>query len=800
MITGKVKAFLYLALAGILTVLSAVLPAPTASAAGGAFPKMASAGSVYVYDLRNDSAEAKLAAIALQGLVNQTSAQVYVLIRDTDLDQKWLVESGKSYSAVTLLSGANPGLRTMYRDYRHTLSKLIVWDGDKDWTFNLALMKGALENGLPVTDGLKTSLLSEFGSLAVEDIRLNWTDKLDAYDWALLHLMPSLNKQIVFSAGLRTTAGPLDNWTGRPWTIFDYAVASKSFVFYLDPRVPAEKAKIVEIIQAGGYAPGTSVLGYSPDADDLNATTNPHGVGYVVSDYFSNGSFWSSFPNQTYEQPEGEAVEAQPGKVYVSITASDGDNWQYTQQLINHFNNSSVGQVPVGITIAPTLQEAGSPLLDYLYSQAGDNIELVAGPSGYQFIYTEDYSATGYGTWLSKNKQWLSDAGIRTVNLWRSPENSPSHKQMADSFVGSGIAGILRGDDASRVHAYHGIYTVPQGDMIFNYGEIYNVLSNVSIDANQPVFRNIYPILAYYGVDANGDPAFFDNVKAEVDRLNAEFPGKFVFLKPQDQIATLRQLNTDIRGISFDADDSNKERTYFYEDNFSSMDNGHRFADGTANWIYKFDLADDVNHASLTMDIGGDYVVEISKDGTNWGSAAHANGGLGRTIDSSLLDGWLVNNPTKTVYVKFSDGSPQNGNGPSLYRLTLSTEISQADLLTPSFEDNQFLVQNTDSIDGNHRYADGNRTFVYKFDLADSIASATLTMDIAGDYVVEISKDGTNWGSAAHANGGLGRTIDSSLLDGWLLNNPTKTVYVKFSDGSPQNGNGPSLYHLILSS
>ncbi|MFC5402145.1 OmpL47-type beta-barrel domain-containing protein [Cohnella soli] len=799
--TGSKGIHLGLIFTFILAVLSTTLQVGNVSAASGEFPKMASADTVYVYDVRNDSAEAKLAALALQGLINQSSARIYVLTRDADLDQLWLNESGKSYATVPLVTGSNPGFRTMYRDYQDSVNNLIVWDGSQEWTFNIALMKGSLEGGLPVTNSLKNAILSEFGSKTVEDLRNNWSGRVEAYDWALDNLMPSLNKQILFSAGLRTTEpNPESNWTGHPWTIFDYAVASKSFAFYLDPRIPAEKDEIVKIIQTGGYSPGTPVMGYSPDGDDLNATTNPYGVGYVVSDYFSNGSVWSSFGNKTYSQPPGQAVDAQPGKVYVAITTSDGDNLQYDQQLISHFQNPTAGQVPVGISIAPVLQEVGSPLLDYLYSKAGSNIELVAGPSGYQFIYPENYSSSGYDAWLARNKQWLTDAGVHTSNIWHIPANSESHNKMADSLVGSGVTGLLRGDDASRINAYHGMYTVPQGDMIFQYGDIYRILSNVSIDATQPVFHNIYPVLAYYGVDADGKALFFDRLKEEVDRLNRDFPGKFVFLKPQDEVATINKLNTNLRGVSFDADNSDKETIHLYEDHFSAMDNGHRFADGTSSWIYKFDLAEDVNKATLTMDIGGDYVVDISKDGVNWSPAARANGSLNRTIDGSDLSGWLTDNPSKTIYVRFSDGSPQDGNGPSLYHLTISTEISQLDLLAPSYLENQFIIQNSGSIDNDHRYADEFRSIVYKFDLKDDIDHATLTMDIGGNYVVDISNDGVSWSPAASANGGLSRRIDSSDLSGWLVNNPSKTVFVRFTDGTPQDGNGPSIYRLIIAS
>jgi len=646
-----------------------MLQGRTKGAADSTFPKMNSADTLLVYDIRNDAPEAKLAALMLQGLINQGSAEVYVLTREKNLDQLWLEESGKSYTPVSLLEGSNPGLRTMYRDYQSLINKFIVWDGSKDWTFNIALMKGALEGGLPVTDAIQSSLISEYGTKPMEDIRSNWSGRVEAYDWAIEHLLPSMDKRVLFSAGLR-----MPDWMGYPWNIFDYAVASKSFTFYLDPRNSDENEVFKRIIREGEYPPGTSVMGYAANADDLNEYTNPLGVGYVVSDYYSNGSVWSSFESKIYTQPAGVAVQAEPGKVYVSITTSDGDNLQYAQQLIDYFQDPAMGEVPIGITIPPVLRELGSPILDYMYAKKGDNIELVAGPSGYQFIYADHYSSSGYETWLQKNRKWLTDAGVHTANVWRLPLNSTYHKQMVDSLMGSGVTGILRGDDMRPINAHHGIYTISQGNMLTRDGEVYSILSSVSADDEHPVFYNLYPILAFYGVDDNGEAVFFGRLKAEIDKLQQDFPGKYVFLKPQDIVATINKLNTDIAGASFEANNTSVETLYLHEDNATAMDGGYRYADGDANWVYKFDLADDADQAKLMLDIGGSYEVDVSKDGTKWEVAAKANGNSSRASLENSLSDWLKDNASKTIYVRFKSGNPQDENGMILYNLSL--EIS----------------------------------------------------------------------------------------------------------------------------
>ena len=66
----------------LLLCLALVLSVQPALAASGMFPKMAAATNVYVVDCRNDSAEARTTAWALQGLVNQSLAEVYIIEKE----------------------------------------------------------------------------------------------------------------------------------------------------------------------------------------------------------------------------------------------------------------------------------------------------------------------------------------------------------------------------------------------------------------------------------------------------------------------------------------------------------------------------------------------------------------------------------------------------------------------------------------------------------------------------------------------------------------------------------------------
>ena len=74
------------------------------------------------------------------------------------------------------------------------------------------------------------------------------------------------------------------------------------------------------------------------NGDELNKITNIHNAGFVVSDYYANGSYWCSFPSKAFQQRKGIAGEVKPGKIYVAISLSDGDNIQFDEILFIRYS------------------------------------------------------------------------------------------------------------------------------------------------------------------------------------------------------------------------------------------------------------------------------------------------------------------------------------------------------------------------------------------------------------------------------------------------------------------------------
>lgn len=485
-------------------------------------------GRITVADIRRDRGPARMIATAFQGLVNQDTAQCYLYLADHHVRQ--LDDTKRPFDLLPLGEGEDPGPRSLFRAYAGRVRNIYIWSPEEDWSWNMAVMLAAQHKGLPLTEELYARLTSETPWKGhVERLYGRWASKQEAYAWARQTLQPQCHPNILFSLGLRS------DWQGNPWTLYDYAVASRGFAFWLDDADPQERGIIEEICRNGRFEPGAIVMGYAKSGDDLLYVTNRYHIGYVVSDYYANASFWCSYPNRSFRQRPGRAVRAEKGKIYVSVVFSDGDNVQFDQNALYAIwtDDRDRGEFPVGTTPCAGLQELNPFLMEWYYRHMSDNDELLAGPSGYQFIYGRDYSEQGYGQWLEKNRAWLESAGFRTGCFWHCSYGTDRFYRYVET---AGLEGVFNGDDDVVLDCHERVVIMNQGDHLVAEGDLYNNLAarQAKLDTSRPHFLNVYPTAATYGYHG------IARLKREAERLERDFPGRFVFLLPKDNVATAR--------------------------------------------------------------------------------------------------------------------------------------------------------------------------------------------------------------------------------------------------------------------
>lgn len=573
-------------LLSILT-LMAVLPLQ-AIEPGSAFPKMKQVKTTVFISCggATESPEAQHSCRIFQGIINRDSAEVFLSTGDKEMDWwKYIDVDWKRPPKGVITSGENRGLRTMFKSYADRLDKLVVCNfADNDYTFNMAVLMACAENALPVSEKMKDALVSEFGwDKEIVDIRNRWSTISQAYNWALEEIMPKLNKQLVVSAGLR------DDWRNGGWRIYDYAVASQSFTFWVDDKTTTGKNIIKKILRTPGYPKNAVVLGYGMHGDDLNDTTNPEGFGYVVGDFFPNASYYSSFPTENFEnwQPEGKAVDVKPGKIYVALYWSDGDNIMFNHNLEHIiWSQKERGQVPVSMTIAPALCEIAPFILRYYHETATPNDELIGGPSGAQYIQEPFYKPADYESWCEMNGEYLQMGGLRSTN---SSLRFPVQPFYNNGFVKSNVTGTIAWSSGAYYDAYDwcGMPVVCGGGVCGDTNGIYNYLKNIPVNDKRPLFTGVYMVQA--GLSGEG----YAGINKIVQKLNEDFPGRFEFLRASDLLASVGKYFADRRTpfkdlsipgvIEAEDFDNGGQGAGFYD--FASRNEGEAYRNGEGDCV-----------------------------------------------------------------------------------------------------------------------------------------------------------------------------------------------------------------------
>jgi len=261
----------------------------------------------------------------------------------------------------------------------------------------------------------------------------------------------------------------------------------------------------------------------------------------------------------------------------------------------------------------------------------------------------------------------------------------------------------------------------------------------------------------------------------------------------------------------FDVGTTN-ETPYLYANSGSGPDNrGHRYADGTGYLTYRFPFPTNTSSAKLTLDLANNFVVSlrgpgdpvITYDSFVPFTAAESN----HIVELSCCTGNSGGN-------RFMDG-----NNYVIYQFTLPAGVSNA--LAHIQIGNEYLVQMRSGTNGDWQtelaemspggvvfrdvdisaYLTNNPGKLIQMRIGD-----TSPEDGWGGYFVSISilnhLDTAGWQAVLNSQEIFGfddhnefnkgyYTIDLSSV---LSNNPTKEVFVRLTDGSPNDGWGPGIF------
>jgi len=108
----------------------------------------------------------------------------------------------------------------------------------------------------------------------------------------------------------------------------------------------------------------------------------------------------------------------------------------------------------------------------------------------------------------------------------------------------------------------------------------------------------------------------------------------------------------------------------------SQLDGGGRYTDNERYFVYRFDLPEDVTGGTLSLDIGNQFLVQASTDGSAWTTVLREEREIRdrsnqawRSLDLNALRG-----SGRTVYLRVADSFPADGWGAWVGRTRLVLE------------------------------------------------------------------------------------------------------------------------------
>lgn len=125
---------------------------------------------------------------------------------------------------------------------------------------------------------------------------------------------------------------------------------------------------------------------------------------------------------------------------------------------------------------------------------------------------------------------------------------------------------------------------------------------------------------------------------------------------------------------------------------------------------------------------------------------------------SNPFKGMVEHNPPEYIYLRFSDGSPENADGAKLFRIKVFiNKILEYNFIGGQEPPGVLIDSGGSFANVNSRWVDGSEAFIYRFYLPNTseIDSVNFELDIANDYVVEISNDGQNYRVVLSAEGNI---------------------------------------------
>jgi len=236
----------------------------------------------------------------------------------------------------------------------------------------------------------------------------------------------------------------------------DYQIAVKAPCLYVredDEAGVAFREKVFAFTR-----PNSMLFGWTSNEGAYVARASKYGLNVIASDFCMNLSFMGGLPNEAAlsQKNEARALQADPGKHYVAIVMSDGDNLQWFEGAFpspgSHFQKRQATDTSYKMSwTAPPLAALMEPaVMRSVYESANENDHFVCGVSGIGYIHPSQYPAKFLNDFVNYTAYAMDKADMRVVALleeaktprfiWERTSLNPSLKYFAkNEYIDGGL-------------------------------------------------------------------------------------------------------------------------------------------------------------------------------------------------------------------------------------------------------------------------------------------------------------------------------------------------------------------------
>jgi hypothetical protein len=379
-------------------------------------------GQIYYVDARKLALKWRFRLASLQALANENVPVFFVIRSDDNLS--WLktmeLRLGKTFEQLS----PNQALERFGKD-----APQVIYDPAKPWTINLATTLAGIHHAILADHDL--------GRPTIFDCHNQWTNKVEAYRWALTELLPQCDghELVYLDEGLSSFR--------------DFAMQRKMFVINLDPLNDPQEIELLDEVLTNfpaqtcvyGWASGNYAIaakGQNPVTveDALVSRLSRQNKLLVADDFTDDLSFFAQVhprtPNLLQTRRTSRDIKLQPHHRYVLLLVSDGDNMQYdVNNMRRNWNQPDWPKVPLVWTISPQWMELAPVILQIYYDEAaqrGGWDEFVAGPSGYAYVHPGSMSPENLGKFVELTRQVCEQADIHSISVLDDGSRPPAQR------------------------------------------------------------------------------------------------------------------------------------------------------------------------------------------------------------------------------------------------------------------------------------------------------------------------------------------------------------------------------------